>query len=344
MESEITITQFQALPGMGAVDFDAGSISGVSVMSIGPALGHGITIDQEGLQQCLLACQSRGKVRLIDKHDGEFEDIVGYVHNFRISEGKVIGDAQLFENHPRRRYVLEVADQIPTEFGLSIESDSNHIENPTGEGKLFRCSMVDAIALVPRPAANLTGLFSARKVDTRTKTNPNKMDKLKFSAKLKAAFTKLAEGEDSPEVEAIVSAVSEAVEEVVAEAVTEAVTQAGTATDEKLAKLEEPEMSEEDKKKAEEAAKLEEQKEEERMTALAEKAAEKKVTQFTAELGIKRAPGSAGGFVVPDDKTKLAAEISAQKAAGAKSDGDALFKLARNKPELYNEFRAKGLI
>lgn len=135
------------------------SIKGVSVLSIGPALGHGIMIDREGLSQCLAACKARGSVKLIAKHDGEFEDIVGAVTNFRMDGEQVRGDIELFD-HPMAPRIREIADKLPDQFGLSIESSGEHAGNPSGQ-QFFRCTDIDAVALVPRPAANPNGLFGA---------------------------------------------------------------------------------------------------------------------------------------------------------------------------------------
>lgn len=332
MKAIVALTQFQALPS-DSVDKQAGVIKGVSVLTIGPALGHGIQIDQEGLNQCLEACNNRGSIKLIDKHDAEFEGIVGSVTNFRIEGDKVKGDAELFENHPMRNRIIEIATKIPTEFGLSIECDNAHIDNPNGEGKLFRCTNVDAVALVPRPAANKTGLFSAKQFDTPAKLNLIPMTNLKTALQNFAKLAKLEEGDTLDKV---------------IDAIVEATTVDQPSIEDRLKKLEDGmkpvEMSDEEKEKlqAEEADK--EKADEEKMAKLAEKVAEEKFTKFTQEIGLKRSPSAGGGFVVQDEKTKFESAISEQMSAGAKDRSTAIFRLAKDKPELYNEARKSGLI
>ena len=332
------LTYFQVLP-TGTVDHDAGTIKGVSVLSIGPALGHGITIDEEGLKQCLAACERRGNVKLIDRHDAEFDGIVGSLSNFRIEGDQVKGDISLLDNHPDRALILETATKLASEFGLSIESDNAHVDNPDGKGKLFRCTDVDAVAFVPRPAANKTGLFSARKFDTKPKSNRNtKMSKLKTALSNFVKTLNLEEGDQLDNVlDAIVEAVQEnqpSVEDRLKK-LEEATAPKAEPTDEEKAKLEADEKAASDEK-----AKADEEK----LTALASKIADEKITKFTAEIGIKRAPGSGAGFVVETEKTKFEAAISTQLAAGAKDRGTAIFRLSQVKPEIYNEARKSGLI
>lgn len=332
------LTYFQVLP-TGAVDHEAGTIKGVSVLSIGPALGHGIKIDDEGLNQCLAACLQRGTVKLIDRHDAEFDGIVGALSNFRREGDQIKADADLLEHSPMRLRVLEIASKLASEFGLSIESTGEHADSPDGKGKLFRCTDVDAVALVPRPAANKSGLFSAKKFDTASKTKRiTKMSKLKTAF---SQFAKVLNLEEGDELDNVLDAIVEAVQE------------NQPSVEDRLKKLEEatapkPEPTAEEKEKLEAdqkaADEATEKANEEKMQKLAAKVASEQITKFTAEIGMKRAPGSAGGFVVPDDRAKLAAELNEQKAAGAKSDAEAVFKLAQKKPAIYNEFRKSGLL
>lgn len=340
MKAKVKLSYFQALPA-GAVDHDAGTIKGVSLLSIGPALGHKLQIDREGLEQCLAGCLKHGTITLVDKHDPEFNDIVGGISNFRIEGDQVKGDAELLKTHPSRGRILETAEKFPTEFGLSIECDNKHVENPAGDGKLFRCTDVSAVALVKRPAAN-KGLFSERKFDTKPKLF--RKQKLSTMPKLQTAlknFAKLAQFEEGDELDNVIDAIVEAVQEQEPSVedrlkkLEEATAPKAEPTDEEKAKLEADE-----KAAADEKAKADEEK----MTALAEKIADSKITKFTAEIGIKRAPGSGAGFVVETEKTKFEAAIQTQLSAGAKDRDTAIFRLAKDKPEIYNEARKSGLI
>lgn len=342
MPAKRSLSYFQALP-QNAVDAAAGTINGVSLLTIGPALGHGIQIDQTGLEQCLAACQQRGNVRLIDRHDAEFEGIVGGISNFRIEGNQVKGDVSLLEKHPMRERILELAGKLASEFGLSIECDNQHVDNPNGEGKLFRCSEVDAVALVPRPAANKTGLFSAKRFDTAKKIS-RKFSKQPNMSKLKSAlskFAKLTQLEEGDELDNVLDAIVSAVQE------------SQPSVEDRLKKLEEgaapkPEPTPEEKAKLEEGeAKDKEEKDkadEEKMSKLATKMAAQEITKLASAMGVSRAPASGSGFVVQDDRSKLEAAISTQLSAGAANRAVAISRLAKDKPEIYNDARAKGLL
>lgn len=347
MKAHSNLTYFQALPGVNSVDQEQGVIRGVSVLTIGPALGHGIYIDQEGLNQCLTACNARGSVRLIDKHDAEFEGIVGAVTNFRIEGDQVKGDVELFKEHPMRGRILEIATKIPTEFGLSIEASDEHVDNPAGDGKLFRTSDVDAIALVPRPAANRRGMFSAQ-VDTSAKAKRRKTNFSKPMSKLKTAlksFAKFAQLEEGDELDNVIDAIVDAVQK-----------DPQPSIEDRLKKLEDSISATDDTSMSSRLKKLEdassdepsdeEKKEQEtQMRKLASDIAEEKITKFTAEIGLQKAPGSSAGFTVRNDAaTKFESEISTQIAAGAKDRGTAILRLAKAKPEIYNEAAKAGLV
>ena len=244
MIAETLLTRFQTFSSIGEVDEVNGIIKGVSVLSIGPARGHGITIDRTGLEQCLQACRERGAIKLIVRHDGEVLETVGSVENFSIVGDQVKGDAILFENHPNRKFILEYAKKLPKEFGLSIECDPLHEDRPEG-GKLFRTNSVDAIAIVQRPAAN-RALFSRKEVDIPPNSNRKKrFSKMIHSKTLLAACDKIRtkfEGETIPSSEELADAIVEAVTEAVAPAVESAVAEVKTTVDEQgvaLKKLEE---------------------------------------------------------------------------------------------------------
>lgn len=346
------ITHFQVLPGRDFVDPQAGVIRGVSVMTKGPALGHGILVDDEGLKQCLAACQARGSVRLIDRHDAEFEGIVGAITNFRIDGDQVKGDAELFQNHPMRERILEIAQKIPSEFGLSVESSGEHAASEADKKtKLFRCEDVDAVALVPRPAANGRGLFSARPVDTPARSTNKPMSKLKSALTQFAKLCKLEEGDVLDNViDAVVEAVGEGetptIEDRLKKLEDAADPEKETSMAARLAKLEEGDgdKSEDDKEEKDDKSDDSE--------AKLSKILDSKLKKFSADIdsklskfsGLSSHPGTGGGFQSQNDtKTKFEAVIATQLSAGAPSRAVAISRLAKDKPEIYNAARTGGL-
>lgn len=139
-----------------------GVIYGVSLITEGPALGHGVYIDATTLQQVMLAAQNyAGGLKVKMDHGGGAGDIVGYIDNLRIIGPKLIGDFHLLQSSEHRTYVLEIAQKIPDTFGLSIAFSGTSEE---GEDKrvMQRCTEIYSVDLVSEPAANPDGLFSRR--------------------------------------------------------------------------------------------------------------------------------------------------------------------------------------
>lgn len=162
------------------VDAEAGILRGVSVMTIGPAIGHGFELDSTSLQQLAEAIQVRGgtiKVRF--KHprmsdDGSQEDDlgtdVGTLSNVRIEGDRVRGDITLAEHAAAlpiygdvRTYLLAKAQHSPESFGLSavIEYTVEPVTGSDGTIRLMaRILDADAADFVGSPAANPAGLLS----------------------------------------------------------------------------------------------------------------------------------------------------------------------------------------
>jgi len=300
---------FKASEKKPSVDTKNGIIEGVSVMTIGPALGHGIDIDSTGLHQCLDACLAHGDegVKLIyvhtgDDDSGQIRDIVGSVKNFRIEGLKLLGDAYLLASAPSRNFILELAEKMPSEFGLSVETEGEHESIPNTKKKLYRCTDISAIALVPRPAANPTGLFTQKK---ETKMDEEQM-KTMFGAMLSEALTPISE---------------------------------------RLAKLEEGEEKPEDEKPDEEHLEEGEEKPEgdkketgeEKMSRIANRAANAVLTKFTAQLGLKKAPVSVPSHGAKG-RTKFEALVEEAAQNGAKNPFSAT---VMKHPDEYNEYRAQ---
>jgi hypothetical protein len=172
-----------------AVNRESALISGVSIISTGEAKGHtdfdtngnpaqvyidGTTLDM--VAQLIAGFGDEGIKVKVDHWSG-FDGIVGTIHNCSIVDGKIRGDLQLLESHPAKDRILEMAESMPSQFGLSIsfsgqndfgalkDSDGNDVLD--GEGKAIavayaRPSELFSVDLVDAPAANATGLFSAK--------------------------------------------------------------------------------------------------------------------------------------------------------------------------------------
>jgi hypothetical protein len=147
----------------GVIDAQTGIIRGVSLITKGPALGHGVMIDDKTLQQVKSAAeQYAGGLKVKLDHSGGAGDIVGYIDTLRIEGEKLLGDLHLLETSPHRGYILEIAERIPDTFGLSIAFSGPSEKSADKLTTLQRCSEIYSVDLVSEPAANPNGFFSRK--------------------------------------------------------------------------------------------------------------------------------------------------------------------------------------
>ena len=147
----------------GSIDAQAGIIRGVSLITKGPALGHGVMIDEVTLSQVKTAAeQYSGGLKVKLDHSGGAGDIVGYIDALRIDGDKLLGDLHLLQTSPHRGYILEIAERIPDTFGLSIAFSGPSERAKDGVTTLQRCSEIYSVDLVSEPAANPSGFFARK--------------------------------------------------------------------------------------------------------------------------------------------------------------------------------------
>ena len=148
----------------GDIDAAAATIKNVSVITVGEARGHGMQIDAQTLLQVKAAAETyAGGLKVKTDHYTGFNEIVGALKNFTIDGEQLRADLFLLKNHDATARIIEMAELMPDTFGLSISFSGEHEES--GETVLARCSEIYSADLVDTPAANPTGLFSA-KVDS----------------------------------------------------------------------------------------------------------------------------------------------------------------------------------
>jgi len=149
------------------IDAASGTIYGVSLITEGPALGHGVYIDAKTLEQVKEAASSyAGGLKVKMDHGGGAGDIVGYIDALRIVGQKLLGDFHLLDSSTHRPYILEIASKIPDTFGLSI-AFSGPSEIGSDKRAMQRCTEIYSVDLVSEPAANPDGLFSRMKLQTQ---------------------------------------------------------------------------------------------------------------------------------------------------------------------------------
>ena len=143
------------------------TIMGVSLIQEGPALGHGVFVDKRSLNKFKTLAMEKGRVKAKLNHFSSVQDTVGYYENFRVSKGKLLADLTLFEAHAGKDMLLEMINEIPAAFGVSLmfaadtpeldKESGNYMTRPRG---LYSADFVDT------PAANADGVFSADQIDS----------------------------------------------------------------------------------------------------------------------------------------------------------------------------------
>ena len=141
----------------------------VSVITAGPALGHGMIIDADTLEQVVQAGNDLGQVKVLSDHSSSVSNIIGYLENFSLDGGRVRADLTLLESHDGFAYFSELLSTLPGQIGFSISFSG--VPRVAEDGtQLADVSTLLSVDLVTQPAANPTGVYSAR-VDTRKSLN-----------------------------------------------------------------------------------------------------------------------------------------------------------------------------
>ena len=176
-----------------SIDQQAGLIRGASVMTVGPATGHGFRITSRSLDSLVSAWQAADDVRVRFTHpelagsDGA-DALLGRPENLRRDGNQVRANIRLkdFANQsPRGRlkdYVLAVANEDPRLLGLSVvgriaREDPNDQESQESPMPVAIVETLRAIDVVGDPAANRNGLLSTS--TTGATMNPQLLQFLK---------------------------------------------------------------------------------------------------------------------------------------------------------------------
>ena len=133
----------------------------VSVITAGPALGHGMVVDADTLDQVVQAGNAAGQVKVLSDHSSSISNIIGYLEGFALDGGRVRADLVLFESHDGFSYFSEIISTLPTQIGFSISFAGIPREAQDGT-VLANVTNLYSVDLVLNPAANPTGVFRAQ--------------------------------------------------------------------------------------------------------------------------------------------------------------------------------------
>ena len=288
----------------GVIDAESGIIRGVSLITKGPALGHGVMIDDKTLEQVKTAAeQYAGGLKVKLNHSGGAGDIVGYIDALRISGEKLLGDLHLLQTSPHRAYILEIAERIPDTFGLSIAFSGPSEKSTDKLTTLQRCSEIYSVDLVSEPAANPNGFFAR----------------------------KLEQLQTAPEPEAKLETMNDDMKQ----AIEGMIQSAMMGMNDKIAKLESALAPKEDKPAAMSA-------QNEVVQLAANTAALAAVKEFAKSFGAPAAPIASAEAVKPVVQVQKFEDVVASKATELKGDKSSAITFAiKNHADLYAAYRAR---
>ena len=137
------------------------TFTGISVITAGPALGHGMVIDADTLSQVVAKGNEAGQVKVLSDHSSSVSNIIGYLENFSLDGGRVRADLTLLESHDGFAYFSELISTLPGQIGFSISFSG--VPRQAADGtQLADVQTLFSVDLVTSPAANPTGIFHAR--------------------------------------------------------------------------------------------------------------------------------------------------------------------------------------
>lgn len=223
-------------PTQGSINREAGTMAGVSLISVGEALGHGAYVDEDSIDTALAALNrvGGGLPAYITHRGALFDDRltreIGMFSGFRAEGEQLKADFTAFDSFKEdesRKFnrLFEMAEKMPERFGLSIVfSAAMAWATPDGdvpgsmdqpEMALFefpsvRVIEVNSADFVDTPAANQRGLFS--QIDTKTLSKMTKAELTEKYESIEAEKVTLSARVD--ELEASASAFDAQIEDV----------------------------------------------------------------------------------------------------------------------------------
>jgi hypothetical protein len=161
------------------VDREAGILRGVSVITAGvEAKGHGIRIDQTSLEMVKAAAETYvDGLQVKSDHGSGFGEIEGVLRDFVIEGNQLRADFHLIKSGEEYERIMEMAEMMPSSFGLSIEFSG--ISEEIDEYRYARPVEIYAVALVDQPAANPSGLFQVMSEPTAPEEVPSEVEETK---------------------------------------------------------------------------------------------------------------------------------------------------------------------
>lgn len=176
---------------------DSLKFEGISVATVGPAVGHSMMVDDKTLLQAQEAGQAGSPVKVFLDHEEKIDSLIGFLENFRIVDDQLRADLDLIGAHPQSAFYQEILKKAPNRVGFSM-TFSGQPEEQDGQ-RFARVAELVSVDLVSRPAANKNGVFRAASepaalpaVDTALDDMPMHPEKEKEEFDAQAAFEALS--------------------------------------------------------------------------------------------------------------------------------------------------------
>jgi hypothetical protein len=142
---------------------DSLKFKGISVATVGPALGHSMMVDDVTLLQAEEAGKVGSPVKVFVDHDESIDSLIGFLADFRIEGDQLRADLELLASHPQSSFYQEILTKAPNRVGFSMTFSGVPEESEEGT-RLARVKELVSVDLVSRPAANPDGVFRAMPV------------------------------------------------------------------------------------------------------------------------------------------------------------------------------------
>ena len=197
------------------VDAENGVIYGVCVISEGEAKGHGVQLDRQSLETFLALTKDRPDgvgTRFGDDHEAGAQDFNGTLKNFRLEESRIKADLYLLKSDKNYAKLLEMAEKMANEFGLSAVADAEKTAKSDAFKSPLRFTALDCVDIVSSPAAT-NGLFFSTKTNNmkniaialglpETATEQEIIDASKLALECKKKMEEDKKGEEKKELDA----------------------------------------------------------------------------------------------------------------------------------------------
>jgi cell pole-organizing protein PopZ len=140
-----------------------------------------------------------GTVPVKWNHRSGADAVAGYLDNFRIDGEKLLGDWHLLKSHSQYAQAMEMAERMPKNVGLSAAFMGD--DEKRDDGKMAaRCKELISVDVVANPAANPTGLFSAKTSES--------VDKPRMKETLMSNHTENNQGAPEPSLADVMAAIT----------------------------------------------------------------------------------------------------------------------------------------